>query len=54
MVILHFLDLLKELRRIIINVNHRNLTSGTNSSTVRGNIGLYEATEQSSIVYNFL
>jgi hypothetical protein len=41
LIILNVVDLLKELRMIIIiNVSHCNLFSGTNSSTVRGNIGL--------------
>lgn len=45
MIILNFVVLFKEQRRIIINVRNRNLSSGTNSKTVRGNIGSYEATE---------
>ena len=41
MIILHFVDLLKEPRRtIIININHRNLSSGTNSRILRGFMGL--------------
>jgi len=46
MIIINFVDLLKELRRrIIMNINHRNLSSGTNYRMLRGIIGLYEAME---------
>lgn len=38
-IILNFVDLLNDRKRIIINVSYRNLSSGTNSSTLRGNIG---------------
>jgi len=46
MIILNFVDLLKELRRrITININQLNLCSGTNSRILREIIGLYGATE---------
>jgi hypothetical protein len=45
MIILNFVDLLKELRTVIINVSHRNLSSGTNSRTVCGIISPKKVTE---------
>jgi hypothetical protein len=54
MIILNFFYLRKELRVIITNVTQCNLSSGKLRSTVRGNVGLYEATESSSMVYNLL